>query len=348
MQSKCSPIFRSILSNPLSNISQQIHQDISEIGGQIVADIEMGLHLHHYVQDGFGNNLQGAVAELERCGCGGLSFCASKIQSLCWYREISSSNVLALQKALNKIPGSDTLTEDGVYGEKTSSAWANFMETLMHGTVPTLAVIDPLQSGITGITIGATTKGVEQGVTNAFVIGRHPYFRFDPPHPGKVAYFRGVKQPINYPHVNLDPVSQSDPALYKWIQSRYNHYPISDEAYDILKNLESTGEVIRIAGRVLLVAGAVSDAVKIGSAMNEDLNDADGKLGKTTLSTVAEIGGSWAGAFGGAKLGALVGAMTGPAAPVAVPVLGIIGGVAGSIGGSSLAEWVVDITCLEE
>ena len=96
----------------------QIHQDISEIGGQIAADIEMGVHLHHYVRDDFGDRLQGAVAELERCGCGGLSFCASKIQSLCWYRDISNNNVLALQKALNKIPGSDTLTEDGVYGEK--------------------------------------------------------------------------------------------------------------------------------------------------------------------------------------------------------------------------------------
>ena len=127
MQSKCSPIFRSILSNPLSHISQQIHQDLSEIAGQIAADIEMGLHLHHYVRDGFGNDLRGAITELERCGCGGLSLYASKIQSLCWYQDISSSNVLALQKALNKIPGSDTLTEDGVYGEKTSSGWNNLM-----------------------------------------------------------------------------------------------------------------------------------------------------------------------------------------------------------------------------
>lgn len=87
----------------------------------------MGLHLHHYVRDGFGNDLRGAITELERCGCGGLSLYASKIQSLCWYQDISSSNVLALQKALNKIPGSDTLTEDGVYGEKTSSGLNNLM-----------------------------------------------------------------------------------------------------------------------------------------------------------------------------------------------------------------------------
>ncbi len=95
------------------------------------------------------------------------------------------------------------------------------------------------------------------------------------------------------------------------------------------------------------MAGAVLDAVEIGSAMHTDLNDADGKLGKITVSAVAEVGGSWGGAFLGAKLGALAGTIAGPAAPVAVPVLGIIGGIAGAIGGSALAEWVVDITYLE-
>ena len=158
MQSKCSPIFRSILSNPLSHISQQIHQDLSEIAGQIAADIEMGLHLHHYVRDGFGNDLRGAITELERCGCGGLSLYASKIQSLCWYQDISSSNVLALQKALNQIPGSDTLTEDGVYGEKTSNAWKSFMDRLAHGSFPSLTIINPLQTDLTGIKIGSILK----------------------------------------------------------------------------------------------------------------------------------------------------------------------------------------------
>lgn len=81
---------------------------------------------------------------------------------------------------------------------------------------------------------------------------------------------------------------------------------------------------------------------------DSDLNDADGKLGKVTASTVASIGGSWAGAFGGAKLGALAGTLAGPAAPHAIPILGIIGGVFGSLGGEAAAEWIVDITCLEE
>ena len=216
----------------------------------------------------------------------------------------------------------------------------------MHGSVPTLGFIDPLQSSITNITIGATKNGVNQGVTNALMMGPRPYVHFDPPHGGGKGWFQGTKQRIDYYHINLDSIERA-PGIYQWLSYRYNHYPISEDAYNVLKNMKKAGKVVRIAGRALLVAGAVLDAVEIGSAMHTDLNDADGKLGKITVSAVAEVGGSWGGAFLGAKLGALAGTIAGPAAPVAVPVLGIIGGIAGAIGGSALAEWVVDITYLE-
>jgi len=51
LQSKCSPIFRTILSDPLSNISQRIRQDLSAVAEQITADIDRGLQMHHYVRD---------------------------------------------------------------------------------------------------------------------------------------------------------------------------------------------------------------------------------------------------------------------------------------------------------
>ena len=347
MQSKCSPIFSSMLSNPLDSIVQTIASDLNNIASQIAVDLDLGVSSHFYMRDENGDAIRGAIQELERCNCSALSFYSTKVSQLCWYRDTPKDKVLELQKALNKISGSGMLTEDGVYGEKTSTVWHEFIDTITNGSVPILGFIDPLQSQKTGITVGATKAGAQAGLKNALMIGNHPYIRFDPSHNGRAGYFRGQKTEIDFNHINLDPLKNA-PGIYNWIQGRYNHYALSDDAYNILKNLEKSGKVVRIAGRVLLVAGAALNALEIGTAINSDLNDADGKLGKVTVSTVASIGGSWAGAFGGAKLGALAGTLAGPAAPIAIPVLGIAGGILGSLSGEAAAEWIVDITCLEE
>ena len=136
--------------------------------------------------------------------------------------------------------------------------------------------------------------------------------------------------------------------IYDKIRKSYNHYPLSDDAYNILKNLKGTGKIVRVAGKTLLVAGVALDALELGIAIDKDLKDTDKKLGEKTVSTAAKIGGRWAGAAAGAQIGAWAGAFTGPAAPVFVPVLALVGGVAGSLGGDAFAGWVVDITYVGE
>lgn len=345
MQSKCNPIFRSILSNPLSNISQQLRQDLSEIAGQISSDIEMGLHLHHYVRDDFGNNLRSAITELERCGCSGLSFYSAKIQSLCWYREISSSSVLALQKALNKIPGSDTLTEDGVYGEKTSSAYSLLINELLHGSFPILTYIDPLQSAYTGIYVRPKITKQGQNFSQIFAEGtKWPVFRADL-HP------IGGGNPV--PHMNVRAMDGA-PAWQQSMATAFDHKEIPKEVYDLLKNFDDTAKVIKIGGKILLVAGIVADTIVLGDAIHTDLNDADQKLGKLTVQTGASIIGSWGGGALGAEAGTYIGAtigtaiFPGPGTLIGGAFGGLVLGVLGSIGGSALGEWVVDISNIWE
>ena len=123
-----------------------------------------------------------------------------------------------------------------------------------------------------------------------------------------------------------------------------HHYKISDDAYRCLGDLDSTGKIIRKGGKVLLVAGVVLDVLELLPDVIAEVKDADNKLEKSTWSTLAGIGGSWAGAAAGAKIGALLGAATGLAAPVAIPVLSLVGGIAGSFAGDALGRWVVDIT----
>ena len=129
-----------------------------------------------------------------------------------------------------------------------------------------------------------------------------------------------------------------------------DHTEISKEAYDILKDFQHSAKVVRIAGRVLLVAGAALDALGLCDVIDGDLHDAHQKIRKKTYSTAASIGGSWAGGALGAKGGALAGAAIGTAI---LPGLGTaVGGIAGGlilgVAGSSLRKWVIDITDVGE
>lgn len=58
------------------------------------------------------------------------------------------------------------------------------------------------------------------------------------------------------------------------------------------------------SNHVLLVAGSVLDALELCSTIDDNLHDADRKIGKKTYSSAAEISGSWAGSALGAKGGA--------------------------------------------
>ena len=136
--------------------------------------------------------------------------------------------------------------------------------------------------------------------------------------------------------------------LYDYIRKQYNHYPLTDDVYNVLKDLKDTAQKVRIAGKALLIAGIALDTLELGLAVDSDLKDAVRKLGKTAASTAASIGGRWAGAAAGAKAGVVLGAMTGPAAPIAIPILSIIGGIDGPFAGNHLAKWVVDITYVED
>ena len=328
------PDYAELLKESLEKIARTVEHDLVRSGRE-----------NDYLTDAMAAAVKQAGKNLESCGF--RISVDSLADKLAWFVGGDASKIRQLQKDLNTLGYGEHLTEDGVYGKKTLQAWSKFLRDLEHGTVPTLCWIDVLQSNKTSITIGSTKNGAKAGLNNAFVYNGHPYIRFDPSHHGQSGWFRGSKQPIDYSHVNFDKMPNSN-WLYDQIQSRYNHYPLSDDAYNVLKDLKSTGKKVRIAGKVLLVAGVVLDILELGIAINEDLNDADGKLGGTTASTVASIGGSWAGGALGAKSSALLGTLAGPAAPIAIPILSIAGGIGGAFGGDKLAQWVVDITVAED
>lgn len=323
-----------------------LKDSLEDIGRQMQRDLSQNERANNYITDDTARILRAAVSELERCGVStGIS--DSSIERLAWFVGGDPAKIRQLQNKLNELHIGTRLTEDGVYGKNTLQAWLTFLNNLEHGTVPTLCWTDLLQTAQTGIKIGSTKSGAKEGLKNAFMLGKHPYIHFDLPHGGGNGFFRGVSKPIDYNHVNIDPVPDSN-MLYEYLRKQFNHYPLTDDTYNLLKDLEATGKKVKIAGKVLLVAGVALDALELGMAVNADLKDADRKLGKTTVSTAVSIGGRWVGAAAGAKAGAVLGAMAGPAAPIAIPVLSIVGGIGGSFAGNYLAKWVVDITYVED
>lgn len=325
-----------------------LREALQEIASQIQHNLEEALRSNWYMRDENAEHMREAIRNLERCGVSTFSL-SGIADKLAWYVGGDGYKIRQLQQKLNELGVTDHLTEDGVYGKKTHNAWLDFLDKLEHGTVPTLAWINLTQEKLSGVRLGGTTSAERQGLYNAFIYNdKYRYIHFDPPHDGLHLKVNGKRIPINFPHINIEEQLKGHDPLYDWLQQNYHHYPISDEAYAVLSRMDNVKKVVRIGGKILLVCGIALDALELGKAIEEDLHDADGKLGRTTLSTAASIGGQWGGAALGAKLGAMIGALGTIYAPVTVPILSLAGGIAGSFAGDALAKWVVDITYVGE
>lgn len=331
------------------NYAEAIKKQFDKAVDEIKSDLYRGKTNNDFVKDENGIFFKKAIFELEKCSIKCYDLC-NKIDDFMWYVGGNAAKIKELQCKLNSLGISGQngrLKEDGVYGRETLSAWNKFLNNLERGVVPTLAWVDTLKTKRTHISIGATKTGEKLGLNNTFNLGDHRYIRFDGPHNNRKGWFRGKHIPINYNHINLAEV-KNEGKLYKTLRTRYNHYHLSDEAYNLLKDLKKTGKKIRIGGRILLVAGIALDALELGTTIDSDLKDADKKIGKKTVSAAVSIGGRWAGAELGAELGAMAGTLTGPLAPAAIPILSIAGGIAGSFAGDMIGRYVVDITYLGE
>ena len=335
---------RSIESLSENRFCHLFKPNLERIVRELERDLEQGLRDNDYIRDENADNLRATLKQLERCGVRCYSL-ERMVDDLAWFVGGDADKIRRLQSKLNELRIGGRLTEDGVYGKKTDAARSALLDELMRGTFPTLTWIDPLQSNSTGIR--AATKTTKDGRTFSRLVAdgsNAPLFRADlHPYKGNQTYY----------HVNVDVLPNAS-LRQRNLAKRLDHAEISKEAYDVLKDFQASAKKVRIAGRVLLVAGSVLDALELCNTIDDDLHDADRKIGKKTYRAAADIGGSWAGSALGAKGGAWAGAAIGTAIlpGVGTAVGGIAGGlilgVAGSFAGSSLGKWVVDITEIGE
>ena len=330
---------------------------MGSIAKQLERDLSVAERENSYITDPTAIVLRSAASELDRCNISP-RISDDSIDRLAWFVGGNAEKIRQLQRKLNELNITDRLTEDGVYGKKTATAWIRFINVLSHGTLPTLLYVDPLKSSFDPLrenseytfSIRSSREGKNNAIANAKT--GHHYFRIDPPHFDKngnpqKGYYRGQKVDLDYNHLNVN-FGNSPSRIEAWFNYRYNHQPLTSRQYDALKDLSKFGKTIRIEGRTLLIDGAFFDAFELGLALYEDLNDADRKLGQTFLSTSCGIVGGSLGGAAGAKIGAALGTLTGPLAPIAAPIFAIAGGVIGSYTGDSLFRYLVDISYLEE
>lgn len=276
-----------------------------------------------------------------------------------WFVGGNSQQILQLQRNLNTLgmKGSrGKLEEDGVFGEETLRAWNQVSKSLVSGSVPVLSYVDILQSDLTGVTHEVLIKDITKAKKLNPKLKNLP----DMNDYSILFYSKNGKKSrafmldrANFEdgndlsfHINYD---ADKPAFLK---KYLNHKEIPESIYIRFKNFAKVGKIVRIGGKVLLVAGILLDTIELGNTVIDDLNDADKKIGKRTGMAAAEISSRWAGAAIGAKLGAMAGSgigtavVPGPGTAIGGAVLGFVGGIAGAVGGEEFANWVFDITDL--
>lgn len=328
-------------------------KQLERIYKEIVDDINTGIRNRDYIVDSNGETLKIAIDQLEKVGvsCYGLK---REVDVLMWFVGGSPRDILQLQRNLNGLGIRGTgssLKEDGVFGERTSSAFAQFLEHLARTSFKSLVWstiwIDPLQTDLTGIRQNYKITKNGEKYLQLLAEGRSkPVMRLDRHPYGKNR---------DFPHINVSAFSDSTPKQIA-NAAKWDHFGISNKAYEMLKNFDHTAKVIKVAGKTLLVAGVVAETISLGKTIESDLNDADRKLGKSTGTEIIRIIGSWTGSAIGAKYGAMAGASVGTAAlpGVGTAVGGIAGGLIGAtalglVGSYSgdLAEYIIDISELE-
>ena len=133
---------------PLPSATRQTYRQHRRNG--IERDLEQGIRDNDYLQDENADRLREALNALERCDVRCYSL-ESKVDELAWFVGGDAEKIRQLQGKLNELSVGEQLKEDGVYGKKTEKAVAEFMQQLLHGSVPTLTWVDPLQSSFSSV-----------------------------------------------------------------------------------------------------------------------------------------------------------------------------------------------------
>ena len=137
----------------------------------------------------------------------------------------------------------------------------------------------------------------------------------------------------------------------KFTQKKYSdnnnlHIHAPESAIEKVKLLKTANNILDATGKVMFWVGNAYDAARIGVTIYDDIVDDNTQIDKKTVSTVSDVGGSWAGSALGASLGAKAGAaigsliFPGPGTAIGGALGSAIGGAIGAYCGGKGASWI--------
>lgn len=109
---------------------------------------------------------------------------------------------------------------------------------------------------------------------------------------------------------------------------------------------KTVGKVFKVGNKLLIFTGLALDCMELSIVLEEDLNDADGRLGKKTAATAVDLGTAYLSAALGSKIGAALGTLFFPG--IGTFVFSFGGGFIGGILGDKFSDCILDITNLVE
>lgn len=265
-----------------TDLAGQIRAELEEIYREMEADIITNLSANNYITDELGDEVEAALRELSGCGSMQADALLPEVKKLCWYTPIDPAKVRRLQELLNQLELGEKLQEDGVYGYKTSNAVQSVCQKTQEMEAQegnTLDILNTMLLNSAGSLATLIVRGAD--IHNMTEEGTYPNKSM------------GTRRTYRVHSRKKVPITTLNP----------DYVQISQKAQKLLNQCEDLKRLGKSMGNALSVLGGIPELIAMVETIQADTRDADGKIGRQSVSAGGAFAGYLSGGIAAAKVG---------------------------------------------